>query len=442
MLFLIYVALTVIVIVAVSRNMNNEGYLIANRNLGTISTALSLTVSKFGGGLIIGLGSLIYVYGFSIFWFYIGFVFGYLSFYKFSLKLKDLSDKHKIYTMSDYYHVVHGSFIGNIASVLCFLCVLGLTCINLIGGANVIEKISAIPFEYALILMALFVGIYIALGGFRSVVATDVLQAGIIAICLCLFVFTFEKNQFSGLDFSLKTQQFLEPVVMFQFLFGFSFPFAMPDVWPRIYAIKEKALLKISLTLTAVCFSVFGFILTTLLLIIQNELPSMEPIEAIIKGFQELLPSYLGGAMLVFLFAAVMSSLDSFLFQANIHLVKDFHFLEGKSFSKNLKMRSNLAMIFVLVIGLFVAFTIPDIVKMIMFFNVIVYILCFMALLSWGKALSKTILCLLLFFGFVGALYGFFMHGISAYMPIFTAIFTLPVLPYAFYFKFKEKPKP
>jgi len=71
-----------------SRKEDNKGFLVGNRQIGTTSLNATVSASLTGGAAIAAYIALLYLWGFSAFWIFIGACIGLLVFIPFAAKIK------------------------------------------------------------------------------------------------------------------------------------------------------------------------------------------------------------------------------------------------------------------------------------------------------------------------------------------------------------------
>lgn len=427
-------------VVYASFKLSREGFLLADRSLPPSLAAVSLAVSKFGGGLILAYGALVYLFGMGALWFYAGFALGYILFLPFARRLKKQSDDHQFYTIADYYKHKAGDNAGFIVALLSAYTMLGFTCINLVGGAQILGQITDLPYMYAVLFVSVFIGAYVILGGFKSVIITDFAQGLIIVSGLIVFL-AFSSVSLDGLSFDGFVPAIKNPPIAYLFIFGFLLPFGMPEVWPRIYAIAKPEYLTRTLVLTVFVYIGLGVLLTLLILSFRDLYPDMPPPKAILTGFQSVLPPSLAGLVAIFLFAAVMSSADTYLFQASSALEQDLHlsrYIKLPSDKTRLDMRLNILIILVLSVG--VAFMLPDIVKVVLVFTAGNFILGVFGLVSRFKDLRYPSLLSGTVLGMIAIVIAIIIHGVNFYVPLYGCAGTVVGLLGALVFRNKSLP--
>jgi len=111
-----YFLLVIIVAYVKTRKSTPEEFLIAKRKLGIWQTISTVNATKTGSILLL-YTALLYLYGFSAMWYFIGVAAGYLLFIPFAVKLhKRHGAKH--YTLADYFFHSYGKITGYAASVI------------------------------------------------------------------------------------------------------------------------------------------------------------------------------------------------------------------------------------------------------------------------------------------------------------------------------------
>lgn len=159
-----------------SRHESSEGFLLADRKLGTFENVATMLASKVGGGMFLTAVTFMYLYGGSVLWAYVGVSLGYLIFIGIAWRLRRLSETKKYYTLSDYYFDKFGHIAGYVtAGAVLFGLILGLL-IQLIGGAHILSRLMGWSYEAALIITCATILFYVVLGGFKAVVKTDIIQ--------------------------------------------------------------------------------------------------------------------------------------------------------------------------------------------------------------------------------------------------------------------------
>jgi len=84
-----------------SRHQTSKDFLIAERRLGTLQTMATVNASKTGA-VVMFFVTMVYMWGFSAIWYFVGATLGIILFIPFSLRLKQSSNQ-RFYTLADYF---------------------------------------------------------------------------------------------------------------------------------------------------------------------------------------------------------------------------------------------------------------------------------------------------------------------------------------------------
>ncbi len=321
-----YLAFVAMVGVVVSHKQSSESFLIADRKLGTFACLTSVVASKIGAGAIMTLVALVYLFGYSAIWYFVGASTGYVIFLFFAPSLKMLSQQNKFYTLSDYFFKRYGKTIGYISSSIVLIYMNLALLIQLIGGAKAVSHLSSISFSSSFLLIVVTIYIYTVLGGFRAVVSTDIIQFLMMLFILGFIGFVLSDGINQELVFSGFNRDRYLPIkfsISF-FIGGVIMPFLSMELWQRIYAATDIKTVQKSLVTSAIIYIIFGALLCIIGSVISEKLTGIDPDMALVEGFISLLPAGMTGLGLILFFSAIMSSADSYLFACVATLAHDF----------------------------------------------------------------------------------------------------------------------
>lgn len=345
LIIVLYLIVVIVVALYLSRrdakkldNNSSENYFLAGRNLTWFGVGLSLIASNFSSTTLIGLSGAAYNTGISIAayeWmatiilviFAIYFVPYYLS--------------SRVYTMPEFlekrfdskcrYYFSGMTIIGNM-----FIDTAG----TLFAGALIINFFfPSVDFWQSAALLALFAGIYTAVGGLSAVVYTDIIQVIVLVIGSILTAFlvfnsveswSYVRESVSSDMLSsvrpLSDQTMPWPgLVIGVPILGFYFWCTNQFIVQRVLAARD-----ISHARWGVLLAAFLKIPTMILLIYPGVIakvlfPNLETPDLVFPTLiSELLPIGVKGIVLAGLIAAIMSSIDSTLHSASTLVTMDF----------------------------------------------------------------------------------------------------------------------
>jgi len=167
------------------------------------------------------------------------------------------------------------------------------------------------------------------------------------------------------------------------FLAGFFIPMASPELWQRVYAIKNKKHFRRSILLSSLFYIIVGFILLLIGLVIRADIPDIAPDTSLIVGFSRLLPVGLAGLSVVIIYSSVSSSADTYMFTASASVTQDFLEKTGLTKSANLKTTMRWTMLVLMILGVAMALILRDIVDATFFFVSLTMSLGLLVLVLW-----------------------------------------------------------
>ncbi len=406
-----------------SRKQKDEDYLIAERKLGSFSTMATMNASKTGSILMIFV-ALTFLWGLAAIWYFIGAIAGTLLFIPFAMRLKEKA-QGKYYTLADYFKYNYGKKPALIASLVSIFLMVGFAVMNIIAGTKIFAFFTGWPFIVCAILMSGIILFYLLLGGFKAVVRTDIFQyVAIVLLILLLAILLFNGSIIPASDWNVFSTNIV--TIIGFFIVGVMFPFAMPDMWQRVYSSRGKKELKKGILLSAVVYAVFAFLLALIALTIKAKFPEIDPDLALIHGFANLLPAGLVGLSIVLLFSAVMSSVDTYIFTASSSVIQDFFKGEKKKIISLIRK----ALIVFTVLGALIAIIIQNLVVSAYIFVAFESVIAIPVMATWiKKGIKPFSLVLGFLFGIITTiillLYYLPKGDVSASIVMIAIVFTI-----------------
>jgi Na+/proline symporter len=360
------------------------------------------------------------MYGMGALWYFVGSVFGLFVFYFFGLKVKKIADKEKFYTMPDFFFFMKGKFAGYLATLITIIIMFGWVVLNFTAGAKLVSEYTPISYDLSVIIVGAIILLYLLAGGFDAVVKTDVIQTFGIFLLFVLMMFllttTNSKPNLVFMDlFSLPAMQ----IISF-FLAGFFIPMASPELWQRVYAIKDKKNFRRSIIMSSIFYIIVGFILLLIGLVIRTDIPDIAADTSLIVGFSRLLPVGLAGLSVVIIYSSVSSSADTYMFTASASVTQDFLEKTGLTKAENLRKTMRYSMVALMVLGVSMALVLRDIVDATFFFVSLTMSLGLLVLVLWiYPKINRLSVNLSILFCLVGVIVPAIIVGISEDLVIY-----------------------
>lgn len=339
-------------------------YILGGRSLNPYVTALSAQASDMSGWLLMGLPGSIYLAGIGQVWIGIGLCIGsYISWLIIAKRLRVYSEKAgNSLTLSEYFanrFRDSGNVLRNVSAVIILVFFTIYVASGFVGAGNVFRMIIPdLDYVPAMIIGAVVVVAYTALGGFKAVSWTDLIQA-MLMIFAIVFVALFALGDMGGwnnvsdildgmvgtedhfgdklpdhfLDIMFSNGSPIDTIVLVSCLvWGLGY-LGMPHVIIRYTAIRNpdeiKVARRVGVTWTAICLAFSCFVAILGRAYFSDGLANPENV--FIQLTDSMLPAIVAALIYSALLAAIMSTADSQLLVASSAICNDLY----KSFTKN-----------------------------------------------------------------------------------------------------------
>lgn len=239
------------------------------------------------------------------------------------------------YTSGDFIRLRYGNFAWRVFLVISLFYSLGWLVSMGMAGGILIHALTGIPYHYGMtVILSICVG-YTLLGGFRAVIGTDFIQALLILSGVVVIAFlAIQHIGFDDIHRSITTERpellnLLMPAsIMFLFnnlLFGVGEIFHSNVWWSRAFSFREGVGFK-AYTLAGLLWApipiVAGFIALAVPALSLN-VPAADMVGPMVAA--EILGTAGAVLVLIMVFSALSSSIDSLLAATSILVVEDIY---------------------------------------------------------------------------------------------------------------------
>lgn len=388
-------AMLVIGFIYSRKNKTSDDFYLGGRKLGPFVTAMSAEASDMSSWLLMGLPGLAYLTGIAdAGWTAIGLAIGtYVNWLIVAKKLRNYSSvAGNAITVPDYfkkrYHD-NSNLLLLFSAILIIVFFIPYTASGFAACGKLFASLLGVNYTTAMIVSAIVIIAYTALGGFLAASTTDFIQSIVMSIAL-IIVFVFGINVAGGLGNVLDNARslsgylsmtlthnpetgaqapygILNIITMLAWGLGY---FGMPHVLLRFMAIEDAKKLKLSRRIATI-WVVISLAAATFIGVIGLAMSDVGAIthltgsnsETIIVSIANLLSkngvlfAIIGGVILSGILASTMSTADSQLLAASSAISRD---IVGITFKKNLSNKANLivariALIAVALVAMFLA---------------------------------------------------------------------------------------
>ena len=307
-------------------------YILAGRNIGPFSIALSAVSTCHSGFMFIGMIGFTYKYGVSSIWMIVGWLFGdYIAWRFVYPKLRRLTEQKNTLTISDFVtsHLPqpYQFYIKSLLSILIFIFVGFYAAAQLTAGSKALVIFLDISQISGIILGGIVVLIYSVSGGIRASIWTDVVQS-IIMLVSMIGLLVVALINIGGLNSLFNSLHTIDPTLTNVFLnfdgwfilyvlgwcaFGMGV-IGQPHILTRPMAIRSVNDLKQSRIFYFgwyVVFSIAAVLVGLSARVLLPELITLDTEFALPLLALETLPSFFVGLILAGIFSACISTADS-----------------------------------------------------------------------------------------------------------------------------------
>jgi SSS family solute:Na+ symporter len=300
------------------RDSSASEMILGGRMLTLPAFVASLVSTWYGG--ILGVGEYSYTYGLSN-WLVFGLPY-YLAAFLFAWFLAKRARQSKLLTIPDRLAQAYGNKTAAVGSVIIFLMTVPTAYILMLGVLA--EQLFGWPFWVGVVAGSTLSVVYVYLGGFASVVRTDLLQFGLMFIGFAVLLGVL-VSKYGFLDFLAANL----PASHLSWHGGNSgwyiatwYVIALatlvePAFYQRCYAAKSESVARNGIFISIGCWAVFDLMTTSCGLYARAILPELaDPVSSYPALALAVLPVGLLGLFMLAILATVMSTVDSYSFLA------------------------------------------------------------------------------------------------------------------------------
>lgn len=325
--FLFLASLTfAVLVISHKRNPKDDflDYMLMGRKLTLPAFTATLVATWYGG--IIGVTEIAFQHG--LYNFITQGVFWYLTYLVFAFFMVDKVRSYGAVTLPELVGMQFGPIAAKIAAVFNFFNVVPIAYVLSCG--LVIEALFGISLLWGMAISTALVCAYSMIGGFRSVVVTDIIQFA----CMCssvAIVLVFAVSTFGGMDFlesNLPAKHFSVTggnSIGTLLVWGFIALSTLvdPNFYQRCFAASTATVAKRGILFSTLIWCAFDLCTTFGAMYAAAALPNSTPSQGYLELGLTILPHGLKGFFLVGLLATIVSTMDSYIFIASNTLTYD-----------------------------------------------------------------------------------------------------------------------
>lgn len=322
-----------IVVLAISlwyrHHSTGDEYLMGDRRASSFLVGAAL-FTLVGGGELVTLTSLAYTFGYAALALFLGYAIGFCFLGLLAGKIRlDLPERLHL-SLPDYIHVNFGPTAGHTVFLISFGAFFSMLLIQFTAGGQVLSALTALSYEQSVLLTAGIATVYLFIGGFKTVLATDVVQGAARLLLMPLIVIVAAR----GLSASMvhKPIEALPIKIWISLVVTGCFSSASSaDVWQRIYAARSEKAARNGLFGGAALLMLFGYALVALGLVARTASTVTSADSAFTQALSTMLPHWAVIAAVVLVLSTIMSTADTEMFLLSGMAVRELIRLKGEN---------------------------------------------------------------------------------------------------------------
>lgn len=328
-----------------------EDFMVAGRKLSTGVLVGTLLATWIGTGSLMAGGGLAYEKGFSALWFDAGVWVALIVVYMIAGRVRRFAQ----FTVPDILETRYNATARVLSTIVTIIAYTAIVSYQFRAGGIILNLLTGMSVDNAMILTAVFVIAYTALAGMISVAYTDVVNGIIMTIGLFIalpFLYS-TAGGWEGITARLPETHFT--------IFGDMSPmsaiaYALPTMllimgesgmYQRFFSARDEGTAKRAVIGWIIGTVVIETVIIILAVIGSSIFPDINPEHVILFAVRDSLPTVIAALCLAAIVAVIVSTADSFLLVPSTNLVRDVYqrFINPDATQRQLVLYSRLAVL-------------------------------------------------------------------------------------------------
>lgn len=319
-----YSAFVLAVSIATRKHKTADEYLMGGRNASSAYVGSAL-FTLVGGGELITLTALAYVYGWAGLALFLGYAIGF-SFL--AIFAKRIRINARALSLPDYIHQNFGPIAGHLVFLVSFGAFFSMLLIQFTAGGQILQPLLHIDYSLCILITAFIATIYLVIGGFRTVLVTDMIQGVSRILLLPLIIVAVVFGIEGGLQpFSAEPLSLMVWISLT--VTGFFVAASSADVWQRIYAARSDKAASGGLLVGAVSLMIFGAMLVQLGILAKVGGVAMSADTAFVDALSSGLPMWATYLAVILVLSTIMGTADTEIFLLSGMLSRELFRIKG-----------------------------------------------------------------------------------------------------------------
>ena len=350
MLVVAYGLVVIGVSYATRHHKSPDDYLMGGRRASSPYVGAAL-FTLVGGGELIALTALAFVYGWGGLALFVGYALAFVFLAVLARRIRARSDVATFLSLPDYVHETFGQTAGHLVFIISFCAFSALLLIQFTAGGQILQPLLGFNYTTCVLITAGIAATYLVIGGFRTVLATDMIQGVSRLLLMPLILWAITSGVRHG--FHPYAAQPLPLWIWASFIVtGFFTAASSADVWQRIYAARSERAASGGLLLGAIALMTFGAMLVGLGILAKVGALTTVSDNAFVATLSSGLPAWAMYLAIVLVLSTIMGTADTEIFLLAGMLGRERIRVQGVRDTGEVLRRQSLAISRVLVVAI------------------------------------------------------------------------------------------
>jgi SSS family solute:Na+ symporter len=289
-----------------------DDYLMGGRKAPAVLVGAAL-FTLVGGGELVTLTALAFVHGLAALALFVGYALSFIFLAMLAQRIRAHPDMRQFLSLPDYIHSTFGKVAGHLVFLVSFAAFFAMLMIQFIAGGQILQPLLKLDYATCVMVTAGIAVAYLVIGGFRTVLATDLLQGLSRLLLLPMIIYAVVQDAKGGVQ-PVSTEPLPLAVWASLIITGFFAAASSADIWQRVYAAKSDKAASLGLVIGAVCIMVFGYFLVQLGLIARGTGLTKSADAAFVDALSVGLPDWATYLAIVLVLSTIMGTADTEIF--------------------------------------------------------------------------------------------------------------------------------
>lgn len=348
----LYMCVLILISYLISRNQDEESFLIASRDRKWFNLTFSKIAGSIGAAWFITYTAFAYEFGSGVFAILISIAISYLIFgFYVGPKVHKISKNKKFLTIGDVvYHKTNSLKLKKLFNIFANLVVFFWLIVTIVGGSKLVSYFEILSYEFSVLIIGLVILVYILFSGYKGVIVTDIIQTSTLIILLILIAFGITSSESVASTLSVVADPLDIATFIGFMVYGIFSGFAFADRFQLVFSAKNTREVKKGFLVSAPVIFFMGSLLLLIGLFVRNINSNIDPSLVFLEAISIYLPESLLVFAFILFFAGIMSSADTYIYTIASHTKTSL--INFKLKSDEIKVYSIVYSIIIIVIAL------------------------------------------------------------------------------------------